>query len=68
MSCCSCCSSAQLLYGYGVDMMEEGKVVAMAHSPSEEYLQRLKEEFDFDAPDPGDTIRMDCRLSGCVQS
>ena len=58
-----------MLYGYGVDMMEENKLLAMAKSPSEGELEYLKQTFGYEMDKEGTngssgTVRMDCILAG----
>lgn len=58
-----------MLYGYGVDMMEENKLLAMAKSPNEAELEYLKQTFGYEMDKEGTngssgTVRMDCILAG----
>jgi len=57
-----------LLYGYGVDMMEENKLVAMAKSPTQVELDFLKQKFNYELPPEGKngTCRMTCHLAGIL--
>jgi len=57
-----------ILYGYGVDMMEDNKLAAMAKSPTEEELKLFEEEFGFKcAPERPETgVRMNCILAGIL--
>ena len=58
-----------MLYGYGVDMMEENKLIAMAKSAGPSELAYLKKAFDYNMDAEGTgrssgTIRMECSLAG----
>ena len=55
-----------MLYGYGVDMMEDNKMIAMAKSPSPGELEYLRKHFDYELPPEGHngSCRMTCHLAG----
>jgi len=55
------------MYGFGVDMMDQGKLVALAHSIKEDQRQSLAAEFGFYEPKLTTHVRMECILSGYVQ-
>ena len=55
-----------VLYAYGVDMMEENRLMAVVRSPNEEDLQEIiaqYPEYQYRAHDPA-IIRMNCYLAG----
>lgn len=55
-----------VLYGYGVDLMEENKLLAMARSATPADERKLREEFpsfSIPVPDPA-RVRMNCHCAG----
>lgn len=56
-----------VLYGYGADLMEENKLIAMAQTPSPEALAMLQRRAQFTPPPPRPgVVRMDCKLAGML--
>jgi hypothetical protein len=57
----------KVMYGFGVDMLDQGKLVAIAHSVKDDQRQTLAQEFGFYEPQLKTHVRMDCILSGYVR-
>ena len=57
-----------VLYGYGVDAMEENKLLAIARSVVPSDVEKLREKFEDFAtpPETPDRVRMHCHLAGLL--